>query len=96
MSIHQNLFSCQMKPVPVGSKIDPLLAKAESISNVACASVITYLRRYKNCCSGAAGREEWEYVRETTVQTPKRVKKKGDEVLQVPEQRIPCSLWWCI
>ena len=32
-------------------------------------------------------------MRETTLQTPRSVKKEGEEVLQVPEQRFPCSLW---
>ena len=34
-------------------------------------------------------REERENVRETTMQTPRSVKKEGEEVLQVPEQRFP-------
>ena len=38
-------------------------------------------------------REEWEYVRGTTLQTPKSVKQKGQEVLQMSEQRFPCSPW---
>lgn len=33
------------------------------------------------------------------LQTPRSVKKEGEEVFQVPEQRFPCSLWrrlwWC-
>ncbi|KAM9590913.1 uncharacterized protein ACIBXB_005945 [Morphnus guianensis] len=36
-----------MKPMPASSKTDPLLAKAEPISDSGSASVITYLRRGK-------------------------------------------------
>jgi len=32
-------------------------------------------------------------VRETVLQTPRSVKKEGEEVLQAPEQTLPCSLW---
>ncbi|KAK4823215.1 hypothetical protein QYF61_027362, partial [Mycteria americana] len=55
-----------------------------------CLSQILYLlteKRVKKCCTTAAGREE----RETTLQTPKSVKEE-EEVLQVLEQRSPCSL----
>ena len=31
-------------------------------------------------------------MRETTLQTLRSVKKEGEEVLQVPEQELPCSL----
>jgi len=37
-----------MEPVPAGSKTDPLLAKAEPISNGGITSGITHLRREKN------------------------------------------------
>ena len=44
----------------------------------------------------AVKREEWDDVRETTLQTPRSVKKEGgEEVLEMSEQRaFPCSLWW--
>ena len=73
------------------SKTDPPLAKANSGNT----SVITYLRRGKGfCATGAAiGREGWEYVRETTMPTPRSVKKEGEEVLQAPEQRFLCKPW---
>ena len=32
-------------------------------------------------------------MRETTLQTPRSVKKEGEEVLQAPEKRFPCSPW---
>ena len=38
---------CLIKPMPAGSKMDPLLAKAEPISDGGSASVITYLRKGK-------------------------------------------------
>jgi len=31
--------------------------------------------------------------RETTLQTPRSLKKEGEEVLQALEQRFPCSPW---
>ncbi|GAB0210172.1 hypothetical protein GRJ2_003483000 [Grus japonensis] len=40
--------------MPASSKTDPLLAKAEPISDSGSTSVITYLRRGKNCCTTAA------------------------------------------
>ena len=38
---------CLIEPMPAGSKTDPLLAKAEPISDGGSASGITYLRRGK-------------------------------------------------
>jgi len=73
--------------------MDPSLAKAKPISDGGSASVITYLRRGKNCEEMAVEREERDYMRETTLQTPRSVKKEGEEVLEMPEQRVfPCSL----
>jgi len=43
----QKLPPCLIEPVPAGSKMDPLLAKAEPISNGVTSSVITYLSRGK-------------------------------------------------
>ena len=53
---HQELPPCQSAPVPAGSKIDPPLPKAESISDVGSVSVITYLRKSKKHYTGD-GRE---------------------------------------
>jgi len=39
------LPSCLIEPMPAGPKMDPLLTKAETISDGGNASVITYLRR---------------------------------------------------
>jgi len=36
---------CLIKPVPAGSKMDPLLANAKPISNSGSTSLVTYLRR---------------------------------------------------
>jgi len=41
----EKLPPCLTEPVPVGSKMYPLLAKAKPISDGGSASVITYLRR---------------------------------------------------
>ena len=43
----------QAEPVPAGSKTDPLLAKAEPISDAGSISVITYLRKGKKHCAAA-------------------------------------------
>jgi len=66
---------CSKKPIPVGSKTDPLLL-AEPISDSGSTSVITTLRRRKYCGAVAAGRER-EYVSDTTLQIPRSVKKEG-------------------
>jgi len=41
----EKLPPCLIKPVPVGSKMDPPLAMAKPISDGGSASAITYLRR---------------------------------------------------
>ena len=80
-----------------GSKIDPLLAKAEPTSNGGSASQTTDLRMEKKTTNllgeRAARREERKYVRETTLQTTKSVKKEREEVLQALEETFPCSPW---
>jgi len=38
---------CQTEPMPAGSKMDPLLSKAEPISDGGSASAITWLRMKK-------------------------------------------------
>ena len=74
------------------SKSDQPLVKAKPISDGGSTSVITYLRSGKRLLKNLQQREEWD-VRETTLQTPRSVKKEGEEVLQAPEQRFPCSPW---
>jgi len=81
----QKLPLCLTEPVPDSSKVDPLLAK--TTSDGGSASGVTYLRGIP-CCETAVEREELDYVRETTLQTPRSVKKEGEEVLQMPEQRF--------
>ena len=55
----EKLPPCLIKPVPAGSKTDPLLAKDEPISDGGSASVITDLRRgRKNCGETAVEKEE--------------------------------------
>lgn len=52
-------------------------AKAVTVSDSFITSGIMYLKRGKNFCATAAGREVWEYVRETVWQTHRTVKKEG-------------------
>jgi len=90
----EKLPPCLIKPVPAGSKMDLMLAKTKEVSDSGSASVVTYLRRgRKNCSETTAEREERDDVKENTLQTPRSVKKEGEEVLKVPEHRdFPCSL----
>ena len=76
--------------MPAGSKIDLTLAKAKPISDDGSTSVIAYLRRGKTSVEHQP--KEWEYMRETTLQTPRSVNKEQEEVFQAPEQRFPCNL----
>jgi len=56
---YQKLPTCLIEPVPAGSKMDPPLAKAETIRNSDSTSVITYLNRgRKTCCGTAVERKE--------------------------------------
>jgi len=72
---------CSTEPMPASSKMDLPLAKAEPISDSDSTSVITYLRRGKKKMQNdsCSRREESEYVRETTLQTPMSMKKEGEE-----------------
>jgi len=84
----QKLPPCLIEPMSASSKMDPLLTEAEPINDSGSTSEIRYLRRGKNT--------QWDRernVRETTLQTPRQEKKEGEEVLQGPEQRFPCSPW---
>jgi len=55
----ENLPPRLIKPMPAGSKMDLLLAKANPISDSGSTSVITYLRKgRKNCSETAVEREE--------------------------------------
>jgi len=70
------------------SKTDLSLAKAKPVSDGGSASGIMYLRRGE------------KYVVKMAVKTGVRICKRnnsaveeGEEVLQAPEQRFPCTLW---
>ncbi|KAK4822884.1 hypothetical protein QYF61_021103 [Mycteria americana] len=63
--------------MPADSKMDPLLAKAEPISDSGSTSGLTYLRRGKTSAEQKLGKRTEKYVRETTLQTPRSVKKEG-------------------
>jgi len=55
----EKLPPCLTQPLSAGTKTDPLLAKAERISESSGASVITYLRKgRKTCGEMAVEREE--------------------------------------
>lgn len=45
--------TCWIESVPVRSKREQQLASAELMSNTACNSAITYLRKSKKYCTGA-------------------------------------------
>jgi len=84
----KKLPPCLIKPVPAGSKMDLLLTKAKPVSDGCSASVITYLRSGEKM---EVKKEDWDEVRETTLQTPRSVKKEGEEVLEMPEH-LPLQL----
>lgn len=54
----QKFLPRQKEPVPTSSKIDPPLAQSKPIRDGRSTSVITFLRKGKNYCTIAAGREE--------------------------------------
>ena len=85
---------CPTERMPAGSETDPLLAQAEPISDSSNASVITFLRTKK-----VGTQRKW--LPERGVRTCKRNNpadtkvsgEEGEEMLQVLEQRFPCSPW---
>lgn len=67
------------------------------LSFVGNTSVIMCLRKVQKCCT-AVVRDEWGNVRKTVLQTPRSVKKEGEDVPQALNHRFPCSPWkrlWC-
>ena len=54
----ENLPPCLIKPVSASSKTDPPLPNAKPISDGGSTSVITYLRRERNCGEMAVKRKE--------------------------------------
>lgn len=49
---------CQVEAMPVGCKMDPVLAKAESISNSECLEGNVFKRKGKNGSAGTIAAEE--------------------------------------
>lgn len=75
------------------SKTDLLLAKAKRISDSNNTSVTTYLRRKIGLlCRSKRKPEKRVRKLETTLWTPRSLKKEVEEVLQVLEQRLLSSL----
>ena len=66
--------------------------KAEPMSNAGCASVIKFFERVKILCAAAAGRGVRKCERSSPADT-KVSAEGGQEVLQTPEQKFPCSPW---
>ena len=78
------------EPVPASSKTDLSLAKADSVSNVGSASVMTNFRRGKKHSLG----REVRMCEQNSYGDIKLVKKQEKEMLQAPEQRwCLCSPW---
>ncbi|KAJ7409340.1 hypothetical protein WISP_115468 [Willisornis vidua] len=55
----KNQFPFWIEPIPAGSKTDPQLVEAESISDTGRAFAISYLRRRKKPLHNCSEREEW-------------------------------------
>lgn len=71
--------------------MDPLLAKAEPLSNGGSTSVMIYLRRGKEQLCNSS----WETgvrIQERNNSADTQISEGGQDVLQVLEQRFPCSL----
>lgn len=85
----QKLASCLTEPISDGSKMDPLLTKAEPISNAGSMSVTAYLRREIITAQQQPGKGE-EHVREAILQTPRSVKEGGGDTsgasAEIPQQ----------
>lgn len=64
----------QTEPVPDGLKMDPLLAKAELISDDGDTQITTYLRKGKKHYMAAVRERSQKKIIETAPQTPKSVK----------------------
>lgn len=78
---------CWTWPVAAGSKMDPLLAEAEAVSQAGGASGKAYLRAKCSTAVRGAGESVWETALET-------LRSERQEVLQILEQRfLPCSSW---
>jgi len=72
----EKLPPCLIKPVPASSRTDPPLAKAKPVSDGGNYGITEALRRGRKNCSETAVKERDE-AKETTLQTPRSVKKQG-------------------
>lgn len=75
-------------PVPPSFMMNAPLARAEPIRDMGNISMITYLRKGEKWCTAVSGRDDWEDMSETSLQTPRSVEKQREEVLQVQEQPV--------
>jgi len=73
--------------MPAGCRLDPLLAKAEPISDGGSISGITYLSRKKKLQRERGAR----MCERSSSADPKVSTEGGQEVLPAPEQRFPAA-----
>ena len=83
---------CLTEPMPASSRMDPLLAKAEPISNSGSASGRTDLRG-KPLCNKLQPEKGVRICERNNSADPQVSEEGGEEVLQAWEQRFPCSPW---
>lgn len=92
-TLSQKLPLCPVEPVPAGFEMDAL-AKAEPVSSNRGGSGIMDFKRGKSYCTAAISAKRGVRMCESKIlQTPGPVRKEGQELLQVPELRFPCSPW---
>lgn len=88
------LALCEKRPaasLDSQSQVAPKQTSCRSISEPGGASMITYFRKDDKRLHSSSERDKLKNVKETTMQTPRSVNKEEEEVLQVLEQRFPCS-----
>lgn len=85
---------CRTESVPASSKVGPLLVKADPTSKAGGASLKTYLRKGKICCTAAVRvrSEAWQKMWNNPAGS-KASKEGEEEALQVLEQRFSATLW---
>ena len=90
----EKLPPCLIEPVPASSKMDPPLAKAKPMV----VASLSYLRREEKIkpVGKRQSRERSETMWENQLCGHQgQSRKRGEEVLEMPEQRVfPCSSWW--
>lgn len=93
----QKLPLCQTEPDPTGFEVVPLLAKAEPTSDVGSTSVTAYLMRVEQKTKPAQRQlklERGARIRERSNSANSKTSEEGGEnMLQAPDQRLPCSPW---